>query len=216
MKLKYSITISLLVIIAIFFCCRIWATSLGADPRLANLIQSIGMFIALVTALIALSVADPSKKLVKMNIELFTSKPSKCYKKDLSADLRTIYQKFPDPIKSYRVEFKITNNSGFTLKKPTLTFRLPIQKQHPFEGRITFNSNLFNSQEEMRLLEFANTRILSNSNLPYWNDKDDMTIWIRMFFGDMDPFSVDVSVNCENAEGVTEEVKIEPQKLLNK
>ena len=214
MKIQYLIIIFLLVIIAIFFCYQIWDTPLGEDFRLANLIQSIGIFIALVTAVIALSIADPRKKSVKVNIELSTSKLGEHYKKDLLPDIRSAYQEFPDPIKSYRVEFKITNNSGFTLKKPTLTFRLPIQKQHPFEGRLTFNSNLFNSQEEIRLLEFADTRILSNSNLPYWNNKDDMTIWIRMFFGHMESFIVEVSVNCENAEGVTERVKIEPKKIV--
>jgi len=214
MKLKYLIVIFLLTVIASLFCYQIWVTPLGGDTRLTSLIQSISVFIALTTAIIALSVADPRKKSIKVNIELSTNKLGEHYKKDLLPDLISVYQEFPDPIKSYRVEFKITNNSGFTLRKPTLTFRLPIQKQHPFEGRLTFNSNLFNSKEEVRLLEFADTRILSNSNLPYWNNKDDMTIWIRMFFGHMEPFVVEVSINCENAEGITERVKIEPKKIV--
>jgi hypothetical protein len=51
--------------------------------------------------------------------------------------------------------------------------------------------------------------VLSNSNLPYWNDKDNITFWIRMaMHKDLSP-SIVVSVNCDNAEGVNQEVKIE-------
>jgi hypothetical protein len=114
----------------------------------------------------------------------------------------------------------MANDSGFTLKKPTLTFRLPLQKQHPHKvSEIyffrTFNSNLFNSQRQLSLLEFADTCILSNSNLPYWNDQDDFTIWIRMVLDDgkLEPFIVEVSINCENAEGVTYKCKIDPKPL---
>jgi len=63
------------------------------------------------------------------------------------------------------------------------------------------------------LLEFADTRLLSNSNLPFWNNDDNITIWIRMLLNDgkLESFTVDVSVNCENAEGVTKLVRIDPK-----
>ena len=32
--------------------------------------------------------------------------------------------------------------------------------------------------------------------------------------GELEPFIVEVSVNCENAEGATEKVKIKPKELL--
>jgi len=220
MKIKYLIIILILILAFVVFCYLVFYTPFGEHPRLVNLIQSGGIFVALLTAIIALSVADPRKKYIKVKIELSASKPSPHLKDDLPAELRKVYEDFPNRFKSYRVEFKMTNNSGFTLKKPTLTFKLPLQKQHPFQARgrwmRTFNSNLFNSQDEMRLLEFADTRILSNSNLPYWNNEDEITIWIRMFLGHMKPFDVEVSINCENAEGITKKIEIKPRDLIKK
>jgi len=117
----------------------------------------------------------------------------------------------------------MTNKSGFTLNKPTLTFRVPLRRKHPHRGekeqiwsRRSFNSNLYNSTQELRIFEFADTSILSNSNLPYWNSGEEITIWIRMVLDDSElkPFDVEVSVNCENADGITEKVKIYPEELL--
>jgi len=69
------------------------------------------------------------------------------------------------------------------------------------------------------MLEFADTCIISNSNLPYWNDKESIILWVRMLpydkDGVMDPYDVVVSANCENADGYTEKVTINPKKLLN-
>jgi hypothetical protein len=102
-----------------------------------------------------------------------------------------------------------------------VTFRLPPAKQHPHEEngkylRCTFNSNLYNSQDELRILEMANTWILSNSNLPYWNNDEDLIIWIRMALNENEAqsFDVEVSVNCDNADGMTKKVQINPSKLL--
>jgi len=141
-------------------------------------------------------------------------------KKDLPSDINLRYEDYPDPIKTHKVVFKIANISGFTLQKPSLTFRLPLQKLHPRkvgqQYTLSFNSNLFNSQSELRLLEFADTRILSNSNLPFWNDEDDIKIWIRMLIcdGKLEPFYVEVSVNSDNAEGITKRVLIEPHNFF--
>lgn len=227
MKTKYLVIIGVLIIVAVVFELLVFFSPLGEYFRLENAIQSAGIFVALLVAVIALSAADPKKKRIRAKIEHFLDKNDQetIYehsKADLSNDLKKAYQHFPDPIKSYRVQFKVTNTSGFTWKKPTLTFRLPLEKGHPpTEGnkpysKRTFNSNLFNSQRELRLLEFADTYILSNSNLPYWNDQDDITIWIRMVLDDgkLEPFIVEVSVNCENADGVRNKVEINPKELM--
>ena len=185
--------------------------------------QSAAVFVALLAAVIALSTADPKARIVNVTIRQNIDPNSVFYHKkvELSANIQANYADFPDPMTSRKVQFRITNTSGFTLKKPTLTFRLPLDKQHPHtdggQYGLTFNSNLFNSKTELRSLEFADTRILSNSNLPFWNNKDDITIWIRMLLNDSksNPFMVDVSINCENAEGVTKPVPIDP-KHVNK
>lgn len=223
MKKRYLIIITSLIFIFVVFECFVVFSPLGEFSRFENIIQSAGIFIALLAAVIALAIADPEKKSVNVKIETSIDNVNigMYPKNELSDNLKETYQNYPDPVKSYKVLFKITNTSGFTLEKPTLTFRLPLQKQHPrkvgqiYSGR-TFNSNIFNSQQELRLLEFADTLILSNSNLPYWNYQDEITIWIRMVDdGKFEPFIVEVSVNCENADGVTKKVEIKPRELMN-
>jgi hypothetical protein len=223
MKTKYLILIGVLILVAGGFETLVFFSPLGEYARLENAIQSAGIFVALLAAVMALSVADPKRRSVNVKIEPSVDEANigMYSKNELSEDLKRAYQNFSDPVKSYRVQFKLTNISGFTLEKPTLTFRLPLQKQHPhkigkFYSEHTFNSNLFNSQRELRLLEFGDTRILSNSNLPYWNDQDDITIWIRMVLDDgkLEPFVVEISVNCENADGVTDKVEINPKELM--
>lgn len=222
MKTKYLIIMIVLIISAIAFEYYLMYSSLGVNNRVGTAVQAAAVFVALLAAIIALSSADQKPKKVGVTIELFIdpNHVDRVNKGELPDDLKLRYELFPDPITSHRVSFEIKNNSGFTLKKPTLTFRLPLEKQHPHKVRdqyyLSFNSNLFNSQSELRLLELADTRLLSNSNLPFWNNGDTITIWIRMVLDDntSKPFTVDVSVNCENAEGDTKSVKVDSKKLL--
>lgn len=222
MKIKYFITAAILLLLALVFEYFIINSPCGLDPRIGNAIQSAAVFVALLAAVIALSAADPmAKKIdVKIKEDIDTNHIGFYYKADLPEDLQTKYKSLSDPITSHRVQFKITNTSGFTLNKPTLTFRLPLDKRHPYKRGdqyvLAFNSNLYNSQTELRSLEFADTWLLSNSNLPFWNKEEDITIWIRMLIDDgkCEPFRVTVSVNSENAEGFTKQVQIDP-KMFN-
>jgi hypothetical protein len=137
-------------------------------------------------------------------------------KANLSEDLAIAFEHLPDPFTSYRVHFRIKNVSGFTLVAPALTFRLPLEKRHLHSVSssqvATFNSNLFNARDDMRILQFGNTQVLSNSNLPYWNDGEEIVIWIRMTLEprEFDPFDVGFSLNAENASGYSTRVKISP------
>jgi len=208
MKTRYLMIIIVLILVAVGFELLVSFSQLGEYPHLENAVPSAGIFVGLTAAVVALSAADPKEKLVKAKIEPSVDKVTGRYsKKQLSAKLKDSYQNLPDPIRSKKVQFKITNISGFSLRKPTLTFRLPLEKAHPSNGHNNayygrpFNSNLCNSQRELQLLESAATWILPNSNLPYWNDEDSMTIWIRMVLDDgkLELFIFEVSVNCEDA-----------------
>lgn len=179
---------------------------------------------ALLAAVIALSASDPKRKKVDFVIAPLSIEEERTHEREKMTDeLKEWYKDFPDPIKSHQIHFMITNNSEFTMTRPTLTFRIPIDKKHPNKHEKeeiwhwrSFNSNLYNSRQELRILEFADTSILSNSNLPYWNKKDNISIWIRMVIDDgkLKPFDVEVSINCENADGITKKVKIYPEELL--
>lgn len=223
MKRNYQIIIALLILGFLAFEYSVISSPVGEYSRFENIIQSAGVFAALLAAVIALATADPERKSVNVKIKTAIDKMNigTYPKKELSDSLRDIYQNYPDPVKTHKVLFNITNTSGFTLQKPTLSFRLPLQKQHPSKvgdiySKRTFNSNIFNSQRELRHLEFADTLILSNSNLPYWNNGEEITIWIRMALDDgkFEHFIVDVSINCENADGLTEKVIIKPEESM--
>ena len=224
MKIKYIIVISFLAILFLIFEYCVFFNKLGENPNLEIAIQAAAIFIALFAAIVALSAADPKVKIVKVTIEHFVDKKTfvEYSKKDLTTELKEVYKDFSDPIRSYQVHFAVSNNSGFNLKRPTLTFRLPLEREHPEDKghppykRRTFHSNLFYSRSELKVLDFADTRIISNSNLPYWNNNDTTTIWIRMVLANdkLEPFNVEVSVNCENAEGVTNKITIDPKKLI--
>ncbi len=222
MKRQYIITIGVLIILATALEYFLIFSQGASDTKISDALQSVSVFVALIIAVIAMSIADPKVK--KANIEIEQSvdedNVNSYSKSDLPSDLQLKFESFPDPITSHRVQFKITNISGFTLKKSTLTFRLPIEKQHPHRvGRrytLTFNSNIHNPQSEFRLLEFADSCLLSTSNLPYWNNGDEITIWVRMILddGQLEPFTVEVSLNSENAEGITTKGSIEPRNFV--
>lgn len=220
MKIEYKIAIGFIILLALI---TVIAVSKDKLPWLVKSMPVLGIFVAIAASVIALSNADPNRKLINVTIEHSLDKQSKAeYPKNLLSDKLKSKFENSNSLESYRICFELTNKSGITLQKPTLTFRLPIDKQHPNETKkeekascLTFNSNIFNSQDDIRYLEFEDTLILSNSNLPYWNDGNSITIWIRMLINSStSPFNIEVSVNCKNADGVTKVVEINPGQLL--
>jgi hypothetical protein len=134
-KAGYIAIIGILILLALVFEYCLFFYQWGADARTGNAIQSAAVFVALLAAVIALSAADPKAKKVKVKIHRTVDpKDASFYPKSaLPVELLARFQAFTDPITSHRVQFKIENTSGFTLKKPMLTFRLPLEKQHPHE-----------------------------------------------------------------------------------
>jgi hypothetical protein len=59
---------------------------------------------------------------------------------------------------------------------------------------------------------YAEEMIISVPFLPYWNHEDSISIWVRMITDE--PFTVNLSVNCSNADGKTYPVEIRPRELL--
>jgi hypothetical protein len=218
MKIRYFFFIVVLLFGAVIYGYQVLSSPSKLHPNIGDLLQGIAIFVALLASVIALSSADHKRKAVKVNITAHVEKKytEQYSKSDFSPQLKDIYSAYPDPVVSHRVYFDMRNISGFTLKRPTLTFRLPINKKHPQKdainyGSTTFHSNLFNYQRDLVTLETGDTLILSNNNLPYWNNDDDIGIWIRMVLdpGPPEPFPVEISVNCENAEGITKSIKID-------
>ena len=223
MKRKYVVLLVVFGIFAFLFEVLVFWSPFGEHPRLANAIQSAGMFVALLAAIIGLSAADRRRKRIKVRISRDLESRREHHHKDMDASLEHEFFHYPDPVVSWQVHFNIVNESGFTLEKPVVTFRVPNQKKHPHRSRDdepwsrrTLNSNLYNSRDELRTLEFADTSLISNSNLAYWNPGEVVALWIRMVLddGQDDAFDVSVSVNCLNADGYTQRVVIDPKKLV--
>jgi len=221
MKIKYKVFIGVLILIFLTFEWVIFYSPFGYHPQIQNGIQAAGIFVALLTAILAQSAADRKRRQVKIKIEAsIPAEEKQTYRLiELSEELRKSYTGFPDPFESYQVKFRMTNQSGFNLEKPTLTFVLPLERQHPEEGHAqtfgeiytgkTFHSNLYNTPQDVYLL-VEDKYIVSKKILPYWNNKDSITIWIRMIIdnGKSNSFTVGVSINCANADGKTYQVKI--------
>ncbi len=200
---------------------------LGCDSQAERLIEILGTCAVAITVIVALSATNPAVKKIKASVEAYIAPQDsgeKIYNKaDLSGELKDFYNRCPDPFKSYRIQFKITNTSGFDWVKPTVTFWLPAEKQAPGKDREDnrtytvrqYRSNTFNTKVDLKMLEMVDGVIISNSNLPYWKQEKHIAIWLRMVLenGDSEPFKVEVSVDCEGAEGYTETVQLNPKEL---
>lgn len=178
-------------------------------------------FAALMAGIIALGVGDKPLRFVKftVKVEVDRQKVEEYNPADLPNELKR--DSDDNPFHSYRVYFKIRNQSGFTLKRPVITFRLPTDLTHPHKTRDDkwipyYRSNLYNVQIDLRSFQYEDTIVLSNTILPYLNEDQELPIWIRMCLlkDDTKCRDVYVDVNCDNAEGATKKVKIIPRELL--
>lgn len=231
MKAQYFVAFVLLILLFFGFEASIALTDLSSQSWISQAIAGAGVFVALIAAVIALHSADRKAPKIKAQIDvrIDRAKPLTHNRSEIPPTQLIQLRHDDEVFHSEKVSFAITNESGFTLKDPTLTFRLPLMKQHPHrvEGTgawtVGFNTNLYNAPEALRILSFGDTAILSNSNLPFWNDGDQFEFWIRMALdaGGSDPFEVRVSFNASNADGITETVTVtppegtRPKELLN-
>jgi hypothetical protein len=171
MKARYIVALAIIILATILFEYLMLAHPMADSPKLGNAIQAAAVFVALLAAIAAIAASDPKPKQVNVGIEPYisTGEAATHSKTELPDSLISAFARLQDTSQSYRVHFRLTNHSGFTPVAPTLTLGLPIDRRHPHrvDGHFvaTFNSNLFNSQESLRVLEFGGTQILSNSNL---------------------------------------------------
>ncbi len=68
MKIRYLIIIIILILAAVSFEILLFYSPLGQHSRLEKAIQSVGIFVALLAAVIALSAADPKRRKLKIYI----------------------------------------------------------------------------------------------------------------------------------------------------
>ncbi len=222
MKPRYLIFLIVLGLFALVFEAVILRSGLGGDPRLENAIQSAGIFVALVAAVIALSTADPKRKNVSVSLEgPFIDDVRERREDELSDELREYYRSYP--VRSYRVHFRMKNVSGSELKSPVFTFRVPLDRRPPNQGPDgKFSVREFTwgpayGDVPPRVLDVGDDRIISHSGLLYWNNDDVLDFWIRMVLDIESPaFQVIVAINCENAGGYWKALLIDPPALLGR
>lgn len=229
MKTKYKIIIIALIVAAFVLAVLSYLSRLGSDSQAERLIYILTALAIAVTAVIALSSTDVPKKQVKASIKPYITRNIENWKipyekEKLTNEVKDFFVKCPEPITSHKVQFKITNTSGFDWVNPVVTFWLPVAKRHPQKkeehdkiySTLSYNSNTYNTPTDVRKLDMVDGIIISNRNLPYWKQGKHLTIWIKMVLENVssDPFYVDVSVDCENAEGFTKPVEIRPKELI--
>lgn len=222
MKTGYKFAIGILIVLFVAFEAAVIFAGLHSVDWIQEALQGAGVFVALIATVIALQSSDREKQKVSTGVELTEGDPNSMEHSQETTPKRE-WQSLGhsvSPFRSARVHFRLVNESGLTLQQPTLSFRLPLARRHPHRledgtWTVTFNSNLYNSQQFLRTLQFAETSVISNSNLPFWNDGDELVIWIRMAIDapDLDSFEVQVSVNAENAQGHTYKLNVDPKSI---
>lgn len=220
MKWRYRIFLMFLFLILIL---SIWI--LKQNLEFSNWITASatigGAIVALAVGIIAIGIADKPLRFVEFTVKtevdkehILTYKPA-----DLPNELKR--GNGNNPFHSYRVYFKIKNKSKFTLKNPATTFRLPTDFTPPHKKEdntwvLSYRSNIYNVQKELRYLAYEDTIVLSNIMLPFLNSEQELPIWIRMCLSkdDTKPRYVYVDLNCDNAEGATKKIRVIPKDFL--
>jgi len=222
-RTRYKLAISALVLLFIAFEFAVVGLEFASAPWLESALQGAAVFVALIASVIALHSSDREPPKVTSEVSVAQGRHDRMTHtredkiervwRDLGHSLTQI--------NSARVHFRIVNTSPFTLHSPTISFRLPSTRRHPhrIDGQwvLTFNSNLYNSPESLKTLQFGDTTIISNSNLPFWNPNTELIIWIRMVMDapDLSPFQVEVALNAENAQGFKMDLTINPNEYLS-
>jgi hypothetical protein len=223
MKNKYKIFIGVFIVLAISFVVWLGYFTDNKELPVDQLIQGISIFVAIIAVVVALSASDPKPR--KVNVKLNTSvdkEPRRQYQKqELSDMLKTKYENQPEVFHAYTVRIKVLNISGFDFVKPILTFELPLEMEHPeiSEPPIlwsVFHTNLYNSGEQMQRFWNDEKILISNSNFPFWNTGREYEIWFEMVIDEVNytPFEVILSINCNNAAGISKKIAINPADFL--
>ena len=220
MKRRYWFALSLLIILTIIFGCVIYNAPRETRSSLANALQITSLLTAGIALIIALHSTNTKQRTATIDITICKTEMAHSVEKAaLSEELKNVYSEFTDPIEAHRVHFKLTNTSDFDLTKPSFMFKVPIEKQHPTKNghERTFHSNIYNTPEAVTL-KMSDSRILSNAGLPHLNKGDSIEFWIKMALNttSLKPFKIKVSINCENADGTTQEILVNPKEVIER
>ena len=139
MKARYIVALAIIILAMILFEYLMLAHPIGDSSKLGNAIQAAAVFVALLAAVAAIAASDPKPKQVNVGIEPYisTGEAATHSKAELPSSLISVFAHLQDTFQSYRVHFRLTNHSGFTLVAPTITLRLPIDRRHPIESMAT-------------------------------------------------------------------------------
>ncbi len=227
MKLSYTIIIGLLFVFLI-----LWIL-LPSIEEIEAKIQGAGFIVALLAAVIALSVTDKKIKKIRTEIknihiknldqEIYINKSTIRSMSDISeSEIKERYKKFSQPIKFYIVEFEIINKSKFDWKIPSFTYETPIDqrylnkiKENEYEEHLPHtNYHLYGTSKTYWYVS-GDMDIFSSTKLPYINKDKSLKVWFTLFLDTkIEKFTINMSVNCDAVEGTTKEIEINPSRLL--
>lgn len=236
MKWYYLVFLVIIGSIGIFLEVWIFRNS-EKENAIERMGTTAGVFVALGSGIIALSNADRKPKKIKAEVRIQASPTKEIethFLKDLPEPIQKSYKTSPESVTSYQIYFKIINKSGFTLIRPTLTFKLPNANRHPEQievinsdveppetvkiWRLSNRSNLFYNRPDVKILQYLDFSVLSESSLPYLNPKEEpLDFWIRMCLDkeSTEKVRVSLSFNSANAEGRYFDFELVPKDLLS-
>jgi len=192
------------------------------------LVQAFGAFATAFALVTALAGAYPPRRKVKIAHEApwLSNRCEKPYKLGVLPDeLQKIFRPYGKEFYTYRVNLRLTNESGFDLKSPIISVEVPADRQHPWPVKengqdkwaLSLNNSIMQMGPESWVCEDAGTIVLTGRPAIYWNRGKARHFWVRMVLKRCyaEPFSMQISVNCENAEeGFADEIEINSGRLL--
>ena len=187
-------------------------------------------FATLALAVIAIFVANKPPRFAKFAVEVkkLNHKSSEDSDKfdnapdEVQKEYRNIVGKH---FYTYQVHFAIRSQSKFTLEKPTVSLWYSKDFAFSFEykGIWVFNcrSDVYGRKEwrdsrDFRHFEWEKFVLVEKIPVPELNFGESFDMWIRMRLSkdDKEYRYIKFNLNCDNAEGTTEKVKIIPSELL--
>ncbi len=219
MKIVYKISLSIItllfaVLLYHFICLKI---------DVSEILQLSAIFVALFSSVLAISISDKKKNQIDFSLHIFghhAKGKSDYVRSELDSSIQNHFEKNGEFFSSYKVYFEIRNKSEFNLKRPTITMKIPSKLKHPTEDKksIEFRSNIFNSASSFQMLEYEETTVMSNTNLPFLHKNEVIKIWIRMLLdpSDENTLTFHFALDSDNLEGKNEIIYISPKEILER
>lgn len=225
-RVHYCVIILVLPLILLSLVIWRYYASHHVAETVDTAVQAVAATAAAAAAVIALGLADPPKREVSIEQEgtayLQTDKrepecghPVEYKREEIPEPHHVPFKHYPERFHSHRVGFLLVNTSGFTLKRPRVTITAPADRRHPAEPKEQrwepTCSALFGVTRGLPWAVHTEDKLMVTADLAdEWGRGTKRPFWMRLVLDNVpgEPFALEVTVTCDDAEGTTLKVPI--------